>query len=74
VPRASSAELKTEMMARSHQALAVIAWREADWEACVSHFRAVDQIQRQAGRAWVSDVPDWIAKAEARRAGARSQP
>jgi len=70
----TSVELKTEMMARSHQALAVIAWREADWEACVAHFRSVDQIQRQAGHAWVPDVPDWIAKAEARRAGAPPRP
>jgi hypothetical protein len=70
----TSAELRTEMMARTHQALAVIAWKEADWEACVSHFRAVDEIQRQAGHVWLPNVPDWIAKAEAQRAGAPARP
>lgn len=62
------AEMRLERSARCHQALAVIAWYDADWDACLAHFREVDSIQRGAGATWVTDVASWIAKADAKRA------
>jgi 4-amino-4-deoxy-L-arabinose transferase-like glycosyltransferase len=67
----SFADRRQELLVRTHQALAVIAWQEQDWDGAAREFRTVDQLQRTFGRSWVGDMSEWIQRAEARRASAQ---
>jgi tetratricopeptide (TPR) repeat protein len=68
--RVTYSERKQEMLVRTHHALAVLAWREADWDATVRAFETVVQLQQAAQRTWVDDAAGWLVKAKARRAEA----
>ena len=68
--RVTYSERKQEMLVRTHHALAVLAWREADWDATVRAFETVVQLQQAAQRTWVDDAAGWLVKARARRAEA----
>lgn len=68
--RVTYSERKQEMLVRTHHALAVLAWRDGDWDTTVRAFETVVQLQQAAQRTWVDDAAGWLSKAKARRAEA----
>jgi hypothetical protein len=63
------AEWRNEMLVRSHNALGIIAWQEANFSEAIRWLKLADEEQTRAGGNWVPELAENIKRLEGIIAG-----